>query len=174
MMTYQLVNFIGFNAGWFACVLSAAGGVPWAGLIGVGALVILHLWMMPHPRREVALLLIAGLLGLIVDSIQMRAGVFSFPGHAMSWVCPIWLVAMWVNFATTFHVTGRWLKGRYLLAALLGACSGPMSYAAGAKLGAINLHPEPMIATAGLAVAWGLSMPLLVLAAALTDAPVES
>ena len=55
-MTYQLINLIGFNAGWFACVLSAAGGVPWAGLIGIAALVGLHLRMMPHPRREIALL----------------------------------------------------------------------------------------------------------------------
>lgn len=171
-MTYQLINLIGFNAGWFACVLSAAGGVPWAGLIGIAALVGLHLRMMPHPRREIALLFIAGLVGAVIDSIQMRVGVFSFPGYTMSWVCPIWLIALWVNFATTFHVTGRWLKGRYALAAALGALSGPMSYAAGAKMGAMHLHPNPTLATAGIAVAWAVAMPLLVLAAALTDAPV--
>ena len=174
IMTYQLVNLIGFNAGWFACVLSAAAGVPWAGLVGVAALVLLHLWMMPHPRREIALLAIAGLVGAVIDSIQMRAGIFSFPGYAMSWICPIWLIALWVNFATTFHVTGRWLKGRYVLAALLGALSGPMSYVAGAKMGAIRLHPDALIATGALAVAWGLAMPLLVLVAALTDAPAET
>lgn len=173
-MTYQLVNFIGFNAGWFACVLSAAGGAPWAGLMGVAALVGLHLRMMTHPRRELALLLIAGMLGGFIDSIQMRMGVFSFPGHgAISWICPVWLIALWVNFATTFHVTARWLRGRYLLAAALGALSGPLSYVAGAKMGAMKLNPDAALATAGIAVAWALAMPLLVLAATLTDAPAE-
>lgn len=174
LMTYQLINFIGFNAGWFACVLSAAGGVPWAGLVGVGALVLLHLWMMPHPRREIALLAIAGLVGAVIDSVQMVLGVFSFPGSGAVWLCPIWLIALWVNFATTFHVTGRWLRGRYVLAAALGALSGPLSYIAGAKMGAMKLHPDAAVATAGIAVAWALAMPLLVHAAALTEAPADS
>ena len=174
-MTYQLVNVVGFNAGWFACVLSAAGGVPWAGLIGVAALVVLHLWMMPHPRREVALLLLAGLVGAIIDSVQMQLGVFSFPGHGpMAWLCPIWLIALWVNFATTFHVSGRWLRGRYLLAAALGALSGPCSYFAGARMGAMRMHPNPTIATAGIALGWAVAMPVLVHAAALTEAPAKS
>lgn len=170
-MTYALFNLVGFNAGWFACVLAAAGGVPWAGLLGVGALVLLHLWVMPHPRRELALLAIAALVGAVIDTVQMRMGVFTFPGAATSWICPLWLIALWVNFATTFHVSGRWLQGRYVLAAALGACSGPMSYYAGAKMGAIKLHQDPTIALAGLAVAWAVAMPLLLKAAHVTEPP---
>lgn len=172
-MTYALINLVGFNAGWFACVLAAAGGVPWAGLLGVGALVLLHLWMMPHPRHELALLVIAALVGTVIDTVQMRMGVFSFPQtSAPSWVCPLWLIALWVNFATTFHVSVRWLQGRYLLAAVLGACSGPMSYYAGAKMGAMQLHQDPWIAIAGLAVAWAVAMPLLLKAASVTEPPI--
>ena len=170
-MTYQLINLIGFNAGWFACVLAAAGGVPWAGLVGIAVLVVLHLWMMPDPRREVALLSIAAIVGTLIDTVQMQAGVFSFPGHQAAWLCPLWLSALWVNFATTFHVSGRWLSGRYMLGAALGAVSGPFSYVAGAKMGAMRLHHDPLVAVAGVAVAWAVAMPVLIKAASLTDAP---
>jgi hypothetical protein len=170
-MTYQLINLIGFNAGWFACVLAAAGGVPWAGLLGVAVLVGLHLWMMPHPRGEIALMLVAGVFGTFVDSLQMQAGVFSFPGQQGWWLCPMWLSALWVNFATTFHVSGRWLTGRYMLGAALGAVSGPFSYLAGAKMGAMRLHQDPMVALTGVAVAWAVAMPVLIKAASLTEAP---
>ncbi len=38
-----LVNFVAFQAGWFACVLSAANGRPWLGVLVVGLIVALHL-----------------------------------------------------------------------------------------------------------------------------------
>lgn len=169
-MTYQLINLIGFNAGWFAVVLAAAGGVPWAGLVGVAMLVALHLWMMPDPRREMTLLFFAAVVGTLIDSVQMQAGVLSFPGEK-AWLCPLWLSALWVNFATTFHVSGRWLSGRYALGSALGAVSGPFSYVAGAKMGALRMHPDPVVAVAGVAVAWAVAMPVLIKAASLTEVP---
>lgn len=168
-LSHALINMIGFNAGWFACVLAAAAGVPWAGLLGVATLVMLHLWMVPHPRRELCLLAIAGALGTVIDSVQMKLGVFTFPGTGASMLCPIWLSALWVNFATTLNVSGVWLRGRYALAAALGALSGPFSYCAGARMGAMRLHADLAVAVPALAVAWMLAMPLLLKAAAVTE-----
>ena len=45
--------------------------------------------------------------------------------------------------------------------AVLGAVCGPLSYAAGARLGAIELHPNALASLAGIALVWGLAMPAL-------------
>jgi len=166
----MLVNFVGFNAGWFGCVLAAAAGLPWAGPVGVAALAALHLWMTPDRRRELGLLAAVAVLGTVIDSVQMKLGVFSFPGAAAgATVCPLWLSAMWVNFALTLHVSGSWLRGRYAVAAALGAVAGPASYCAGARMGAMRLHPDPAVALPALVFEWSLAMPLLLKAAAWTE-----
>jgi hypothetical protein len=59
----------------------------------------------------------------------------------------------------------RWMSGRYLLAALFGAIGGPLSYLAGARLGAMSFIDTGAAVTA-LAVGWGLAMPLLMWLAA--------
>ena len=62
------------------------------------------------------------------------------------------------------NVSLRWMRGRYLLALVMGAIAGPLAYVGGAKLGGIVFIDK----TAGLialSVGWGLMMPLLVLLA---------
>jgi uncharacterized membrane protein (UPF0136 family) len=54
-----------------------------------------------------------------------------------------------------------WLKGKPLLASVLGAIFGPLSYMAGERLGAMEFvnYQSAIIA---LALIWALVMPLLV------------
>jgi uncharacterized membrane protein YfcA len=71
-------------------------------------------------------------------------------------------------FATTLNIAFRWLRDRLVLASLLGAVFGPLSYFAGARLGAvvINDFPSALIA---LALAWALLLPGLLLLAKRLD-----
>jgi hypothetical protein len=71
------------------------------------------------------------------------------------------MVALWMLFATTLSSSMAWLAGRHRLAAVLGAVCGPLSYAAGARLGAIELPPHALASFAGIALVWGLAMPAL-------------
>lgn len=84
-------------------------------------------------------------------------------GHGLS---PAWMVALWVNFACTLHASLRWLLGRPLLAALLGALGGPLSYAAGARLGALSLGGDATGSLVAVAIEWAVALPLLTLLAA--------
>jgi hypothetical protein len=78
---------------------------------------------------------------------------------------PIWMITLWLLFATTLNVSLKWLQGRYLIAAVFGFIGGPLAYWGGAKLGAINWlqHFELLLA---LAIGWALLMPILVWLAA--------
>jgi ABC-type amino acid transport system permease subunit len=68
---------------------------------------------------------------------------------------------MWMLFATTLNVSMRWLRGKPLLAALLGLVGGPAAYTAGEAMGGIVLVDQTA-AVAALAIGWACIMPLLV------------
>jgi hypothetical protein len=156
-----LINFLVFQAAWFSTVLGAANGAPWLGPVAILAAVALHLRFTRRPGVELRLLAVAVVLGLTVDSLLLATGWIAYPNGAwLPGFAPYWIVAMWALFATTLNVSMRWLKDRYLLAGVFGAVGGPLSYLAGARLGAMNFIQTEW-ALLALGVAWGVSMPLL-------------
>ena len=160
-------NVLMFQIGWFACVAGAAESRPWLG-VGIAALVVgWHLSRSPRPRPEIALIGIAVLTGMVFDSVLVVNGWLEFAAP-VPWptLAPVWIVAMWACFATTFNVSLRWLRGRPMAAVMLGACGGPLAYLAGEALGGVLLSSSALVA---LAVGWGVLMPLLVRLAARLD-----
>lgn len=163
-MNRKLVNFIAFQLGWFACVLGAANGLPWLGVLAVAVIVISHIRMAEHRAHEVQLLVLAIVLGLVFDSLLVSSGWVRYPsGMLLPGIAPYWIVAMWALFATTLKLSMSWLKGSLVLSSVMGAVFGPLSYLAGQRLGAIELV-DPLSSMILLAIIWALVMPLLVFA----------
>lgn len=75
---------------------------------------------------------------------------------------------MWMLFATTLNRSMGWLKGKLMLATVLGGIAGPMSYIAGQKLGGMQFV-EPVAALVFLAVGWAAVMPVLMILASRLD-----
>lgn len=158
----RLLNFAMFYLGWFACVMGAGRGQLWLGPSAVTALVLLHLYMTPRPVQEIRLILLTGVFGFAIDTLQASAGLYAFTGTSPApWLCPLWMVALWMIFATTLNASMGWLAQRYRLAAVLGALCGPVSYVAGARLGAIELPAHAGLSLVGIAVVWACVMPSL-------------
>ena len=158
----RLLNFPMFYLGWFACVVGAARGHLWLGPAVVAALLLLHLALTSDPEREARLIVMIGLFGFAVDTLQASAGLYAFTHTSVvPWLCPLWMVALWMVFATTLNSSLAWLAGRYRLAAALGALCGPVSYVAGARLGAIELSANTLVSLFGIAFVWALAMPAL-------------
>ena len=156
-----LPNFLVFQAGWFATVLGAAHGAPWLGLAAVSVAVALHLRFTRRPGGEAWLLASAVLLGLVADSLLLATGWIAYPnGGWVPGLAPYWIVALWALFATTLNVSMRWMHGKPWLALVFGAVGGPLSYLAGARLGAMTFN-DAFPAIIALAIGWGLAMPLL-------------
>jgi hypothetical protein len=164
-----LINFAAFQIGWFSCVLSAANGLPWIGFLVVGLVVGLHFKVSDRRQHELQLLVLAVFMGLIFDSLLVASGWVRYPsGMLVSGIAPYWILAMWALFATTLNVSMGWLKSSLVLASVMGAVFGPLSYVAGQRLGAIELvdFRASMIA---LAVIWAIAMPALMYAAGRYD-----
>ncbi len=157
----KVINFIVFQAAWFAAVLGAANGMPWLGVIAVPLALALHLALSPDWRPELLLALVAAGTGFVFDSVLVAAGSFSpipyvFPAPFSS----LWMVMLWVNLATTMNVSMGWLRGRYVLGLVFGAIGGPLAYYSGAKLGAMTRLPDPR-GLLGIGIAWAIAFPLL-------------
>jgi hypothetical protein len=160
-MSVLIANFVAFQIGWLACVLGGAQGLPWLGA-GIGAAIVLgHLLRLGGGTQEWRLLVVAAIAGTAWDSLLVALGLVVYPsGQLTPWLAPYWITVLWLLFATTINWSLRWLRGRYLLAAMLGAVAGPLAYRAGAALGGVDFPSMPLT-MAALALGWAVMMPLL-------------
>ena len=157
-----LANFVLFQVGWFACVLGGAHDWPWLGTGIALAIVAWHVGCAQRPRNEMILVLAAAGIGAVADSALVAfAWVRYSSGTLVAGTAPVWLVAMWMLFATTLNVSLRWLRRFPLAAIALGAIGGPLAYWGGARLGAMEFA-APVAATVALAFGWAALTPLLV------------
>ena len=93
---------------------------PWLGMSIALGLVGAHFWLATDRTTQLKLVLTAAGVGLVIDSTQLWMGVFAFPsGVVVDWLPPPWMSVLWVQFATTFHYSMRWLSGRYSAVRLL-------------------------------------------------------
>jgi hypothetical protein len=161
-MSRTLLNIAAFQLSWFGCVLGAVKGYPLLGPAIVSIVVVLHLSLAHRPGRELVLILLAGALGALFDSALVSSGWIVYPnGTIWAGTAPYWIVALWLAFATTLNLSMRWLRGSPWVAALFGAIGGPLSYAAGARLGGLQFVNEAA-ALGALAIGWAVITPLLV------------
>ena len=156
-----VVNFIGFQVGWFACVLGAANDKELLGMIIALGVIIYHVVTQGNSRKEIKLVLVAVPIGLLWETWVLNLDILSYPSHPelLFWP-PSWLIMMWALFATTINLSMGWLKGRWALSVLMGAVFGPLAFIGGEKLGAV-VFLDSTLSIITLSVGWGLLMPLL-------------
>ena len=165
-----LANIIAFQVGWLACVLGAARGWTWQGPLVVAVIACLWLLHSRRPRSLALLLALSGIVGLCWDSWLAVLGLVGYaPGPLSPPLAPVWICALWVLFATTLHISLRWLQRNLWLASMLGAIAAPASYFVGARLGALSLL-QPQAALWAQAAGWALLLPALLTLARRLDA----
>ena len=154
-----------FQAGWFACVLSAAAGKPELGAVSILSWVTVYVFTTHDYRNELLLIGSALAIGYLFDSALALTGILGFSEQALTTIgspSTYWMLALWINLAAILRTALDWLSGRFVMAALLGGIIGPPSYLAGEHLGALHLGESLYLTIACVAVEWALAMPLLV------------
>lgn len=162
-MPEKILNYVLFQLGWFACVMSSAAGKPFSGSLIAAIIILWHVCRAIKPRQELYLILIAMLIGGIWDSLLINREWLSYSaGSLLPDTAPYWIILMWALFATTLNLSLNWLKQHIVLALLLGAIAGPLAYYAGYRLGAVHFI-QPGDALMALMIGWGILTPALVL-----------
>ena len=160
----SLLQFAAFEAVWLAAVLGAAHGHAWLGPLALAPYLA---WMLARERergRLAARWIAAGAMGCLLDGALAALGLLRYPGVPPDW--PAWLVppfiaSLWIAFATLPHASLAWLAPRPALAAALGALGGPLSFAAGVRIGAVGHGESALITNAVLALEYAVATPLL-------------
>lgn len=154
-----ILNYAAYQIGWVAAVGGAAAGYGRAG--GTLALLLTagHVVLARHRRAELTLVASAAVTGALVETWQISAGTYAAladlsPGGAP----PLWLLALWAQFATTFRMSLAVVMRRPGRAAVFGAVGGPVAFLAGERIGAAVLSPPLASTLLGLAAAWCLAL----------------
>ncbi|WP_455223022.1 DUF2878 domain-containing protein [Kaarinaea lacus] len=170
----MLINFILFQLGWFAGVIGAAWQLEWLAVSSIVLIIFIHIAFLVEDRKaELQLVLTAGIIGLLLDSILITLGVFTpVNGWSVNNIAPLWLVGIWMLFGTTLNHSLRWMQQRYLIAAVMGFVFAPLAYWAGQRLGALTFPPDqsPVISLLTIGTCWIVITPLLLLCSQILSA----
>lgn len=159
----RLLNFSLYEIGWFACVLGAAYARTLLGVTIAISLVIVHMFLTTERMKQVRLLMFAAIVGMVVEGMLLRIGVYRFPnGPLIEAIPPIWMLVLWVQFATTFRYCLKWTSGRYALCAVLGFAGAPLAFLGGEKIGAVSFYEPRLENLLTLGVFWAVAIPLLI------------
>ena len=160
-MKSKLINFVLFQAGWFALILGAAYERIIEALIFSVIIIIVHLKIIPNRMDDIKLFFYAGIAGFVFDGILQYNNLILYSSPVWPYpLTPLWIIILWVMFAMTLNHSLSWLKGRILLAGLFGVIGGPLAYIAGEKLGAITITETQTLFV--LSIGWAFITPLLV------------
>jgi hypothetical protein len=153
------VHVAGMQGAWFAAALLAS--TPWH-LVGALANVVVlavHVASSGALPRELSRAAFALGLGFAVELVQQEVG--GLAAEQAGVLPPLWLLSLWPVFASAMMQGNSlaWVTRRLPLAAVLGAIAGPVSYAGGARLGALRMDGMRSVVCVG--VCWAVAMPTL-------------
>jgi len=149
-----LINLALFQIGWFVCVM---GGDIYAVIFTIAALFI-HNWLVLSNFVEWKLIGIVVVVGCLWDMLMAQTGVIQY-GDTLVLGIPLWLVCLWVLFATTFMHGLFWMNRHLLLAVIFAAVLGPASYWLGSNLTDAELGLPLMTSMLIMAIGWALLFP---------------
>ena len=156
-----LFDLVLYQVGWFICIFGTAAGRQWAGAAYAVFALLAHLAIVPHPRRSLLAIAVVAAFGFAVDGLWTVTGLLVFPNQELllGWLPP-WMLGLWVMFAFLMDSALRWLRGRLVIAAILGLVAGPIAYVGGARLGALEVTGP--LGAAAVALTWAVALPLAI------------
>tara|TARA_Y100001970_G_C13819870_1_gene644310 strand:+ start:176 stop:697 length:522 start_codon:yes stop_codon:yes gene_type:complete len=157
----RIYDLIGFKICWIACAFSTTWGTPYLGPLLTLIFILLHLVIVKFNSRDIKIIILALMIGLIIDSLFFQFNLITYQGGVLAQLklAPFWILSMWAGFSVTLLYSLDSIKNRYFISGLLGFFGGPLSYNAGVQIGSITLNG--LLAYIVLGIVWGIIIPLL-------------
>lgn len=151
MIVMFFINVIGFDIAWFGLVYWGNFFIPVA-LLMLG----LHFYFVSKTKaKEFYLICTVTAIGVAVDSVLQYSGVIVFPEGQMM---PLWLITLWLCFASTLCHSLKFLQGSKCFQGLVGVVLAPVSYLAGSEMHAVSFGLTVTNTFIILSMVWGLLM----------------
>lgn len=154
----KVLNFVWFQSIWWLVILFQNAAI-------VPVVVLLVAWVLISPKQidDIKIMALLFVMGTAIDSLLTMMGLFNFSQQQTLisvLPIPIWLSLLWAAFAGTIYHSLTVFHHRYILAAVAGAIFAPLSYIAGANLGAVSLGKTWLVSYVVIAVVWAGVFPL--------------
>lgn len=188
-MPFKPVTNIGlYQAGWFICIL-------WPGTITFAYTVffiVIHTRFIANNLLEWRSTMLIAAIGILWDSGLSLSGILIFdnlsgtnlpstnlpstnvpsanmtgPHHDSRTygILPLWLICLWVMFATTFHHGLRWFQNHLWAGSLCAAIGGPLTYFGGSQISDVELAKPLTLTCITMAIGWAILFPCCALLA---------
>lgn len=126
-------NLVGYQLVWFAIVISASRGRPMWGIAAALVFIALQFHYSTTRKSDARALLAAFLCGFVMDGALAGTGWLHYASPLLSLPAPIWILTLWMAFAMTLNHSMAFLRGKPVLAAVLGGIGGPLAYLGAAR-----------------------------------------
>ncbi|MFA9419349.1 MAG: DUF2878 domain-containing protein [Gammaproteobacteria bacterium] len=153
-MKKKILNLAIFQAGWIVCVV---GGNLYALVYTAIALLIHHRYVL-EKKSEWQLIAIVAVVGSLWDILMTHSGMVYYANAGLPGI-PIWLICLWVLFATTFMHALSWLSRYLWIAAVFAAVLGPASYWIGSELSDAYFGTPILTSLVVMAAGWSTLFP---------------
>ena len=164
----KIFNAIGFQIGWFVCILKEnLFSLALTVTLTLTHLLLIHFYKDKLLlKKEIYWLLIVAVIGFVIETLFFSIGVISENTPTLYWTHiitpPLWMVYLWLLFATSLRTSLSFLFNMHWPAYLLTGIIAPCSYFAGSHLNAHVEINEPMaLNLAIISVAWVFALWLL-------------
>ena len=149
----KIINATGFQGAWWSVALYQEKAIYLVIL-----LISLHFVYLKNNRaKELYFVLAVSAFGILMDSLLFNFNFFDFT-HPMSLspaVVPLWLMFLWLAFASTLNHCLSWLFKNKYIAFIVGGMGGSLSYLGAANLGAMTIMQSKIQAFLMLFIIWG-------------------
>lgn len=126
--------------GWFGCVYFGKIGWNLGSLIFPLVAWILLKYSFPLNRQTLGKLSVFFLIGILFDSLAVHFNLIRMTAPVdVGWL-PLWMISLWLLFISSLPLLQSVFHNKLILAALLGAILGPLSYRAGAQFDTLFLN----------------------------------
>ncbi|GAB1256806.1 DUF2878 domain-containing protein [Aurantivibrio plasticivorans] len=149
-------NAVIFQVGWFLSLFFYDSSL--VVLVALVMVLIANQLLSAFSRAEWFVVGVVSVAGCVMDQLLGLMGVFEFSGGVL---IPLWLVSIWIMFATLLVRSLNWLVSKKSLSVILAFLFAPLSYFSGAKLTGVSFGLSAEISMLTVACCWALMLPAM-------------
>lgn len=140
----RVVQLALFIIGIIACYQGALREIGWFGPTVVGLIVLYEITRNKQViKPKLYILLYVGITGFVMESIMIGLGIYSVV-ESSRWLlpsplAPLWIVALWVNYAARVPAFVVRFRGKHLINFIIGFVFAGLVYRTATSLGLVDL-----------------------------------
>lgn len=164
-MHQSIINSVCYTVGWFWCVLLGVKNQSLMSFVGTLFLIFVQLYTTKIKDKslyvqDLLLAIFSIPMGFFLEFLFIQTNVVHYI-HSNHAIPPLWVICLYPLFSLLINHSLEILKKSYLASFIICMITAPLSYIAGASLGAVIL-PHSLIQTyLVLGTSWGVFVCLL-------------